>query len=61
MPVARNGWGVKFSVYRSDNILLMFTSLYTGQTVIRYFTNEDDAVEFINFITQQDARDEIEA
>jgi len=39
----------------------MFTSLYTGQTLIRYFTNEDDAVEFINFITQQDARDEIEA
>ena len=61
MPVARNGWGVKFSVYKGENILLTFISLYTGQTVIRYFTNEDEAVEFINFITQQDARDEIEA
>lgn len=61
VPVARNGWGIKFSVYRGDNILIVFTSLYTGQTVLRYFTNEDDAVEYINFITEQDARDKIEA
>jgi hypothetical protein len=59
--VIRNGWAIKFSVYRGENILIMFTSTYTCQTVIRYFTNEDEAVEFINFITAQNPQEEIEA
>ena len=27
----------------------------TGQTLIRYFTEEDDAVDYINMITAKDA------
>jgi hypothetical protein len=59
--IVRNGWAIKFSVYRDENILLIFTSTFTCQTVIRYFTNEDDAVDFINYVTAQNPQEEIEA
>jgi hypothetical protein len=60
-PVVRNGWAVKFSVYRESNILLIFASCFTGQTVVRYFSDEDSAVEYINFVTSQNPHEEIEA
>jgi hypothetical protein len=53
-PVARDGWIIKFSVNRESNILLLFVSQFTGQTIIRYFTHEDEAVKFINFICDKD-------
>lgn len=56
-PVARNNWVIKFSIYKS-NILLLFTSSYTGQTIVRSFQNEDLAVEYINFIVAQDPQEE---
>jgi hypothetical protein len=59
--IIRNGWAIKFSVYRGENILLVFTSTFTCQTVVRYFTNEDEAVDFINYITAQNPQEEIEA
>jgi hypothetical protein len=59
--IVRNGWAIKFSVYRDENILLIFTSTFTCQTVIRYFTNEDDAVDFINYVTAQNPQEEIAA
>jgi len=59
--IIRNGWAIKFSVYRGENILLIFTSTFTCQTVVRYFTDEDEAVEFINYITAQNPMEEIEA
>jgi hypothetical protein len=49
-PVVRNGWAIKFSTHRDDNILLVFTSVYTAKTIIRYFTEEQDAVKFINYM-----------
>jgi hypothetical protein len=58
-PVNRNGWWIKFSVMDGDNILLVFTSMFTGQTVVRHYTNEDDAVAYINFITECDPDEEI--
>lgn len=54
-PVARNGWIIKFSVNLESNILIFFISRFTGQTIIRYFTHEDDAVKFINYICEKDA------
>jgi hypothetical protein len=56
-PVVRNGWWIKFSTYRDHYILLMIISQYTGQTIIRYFEEEQDAVIFINFITTCSAQD----
>lgn len=46
----RNGWFIKLSIHKDENILLMFISKYTAQTIIRYFTCEDEAVEYINYV-----------
>jgi hypothetical protein len=59
LPVNRNGWWIKFSVYNSYNILLIFTSMFTGQTIVRYYDNEDDAVKFINYVMESDPAEEI--
>jgi len=59
MPVNRNGWWIKFSINKNSNILLLFTSAFTGQTVIRFFNLEDEAVKFVNFITRCDPTEEL--
>lgn len=59
-PIARNGWITKFSVYKETNILLIIISQYTGQVIIRYFGNEDDACLFINYIHELDAEQLVE-
>jgi hypothetical protein len=59
-PVSRDGWWIKFSSYCETNILLIFVSAYTGQVIIRYFVDEDDAVNFINFVVTQDPTVELE-
>ena len=56
-PVVKNGWIIKFSVCKVSGILLMVVSKYTGQTLIRYYTEENDAVSFINMIITKDAYD----
>jgi hypothetical protein len=53
-PVERNGWIIKFSVNDDSNILIFFLSRITGQLIIRYFENEDNAVKYINFICNKD-------
>jgi len=53
--VARNGWIIKFSVYKSQFVLLTIISQHTGQLIMRYFTNEDDACLFINSIVELSA------
>ena len=60
MPVARDGWIIKFSIYRDTFILLTVVSQYTGQCIIRQFKNEDEAVMFINMVTMLDAEQEYE-
>lgn len=54
-PVVRNGWVIKFSIYKNSGILLVFTSKYTGQTIIRYCDSEDGAVSYINMVVEKDA------
>jgi len=54
-PVVRNDWIIKFSVYKNTEILLMFVSKYTGQTIVRYFPDEDNAVKYINMIISKDS------
>jgi hypothetical protein len=58
-PINRNGWWIKLSIVDEENLLLVFTSMFTGQTVIRHYTNEDDAVAYIHFITECDPDEEI--
>jgi hypothetical protein len=59
-PVVRNGWIIKFSVYRDSNVLLTIISQYTGQVIIRHFTNEDEACMFINLVIALDAEESYE-
>ena len=59
-PVARNGWIIKFSIYRDSYILLTVISQYTGQCIIRHFLDENEAVMFINMVTMLDAEQEFE-
>lgn len=54
--VKRNGWWIKFSTYRDHYILLMVVSMHTCQTIIRYYEDEQEAVQFINFITSCDSQ-----
>lgn len=58
-PIVRNGWVIKFSVFNDTNILLFFVSRFTGQTILRYFAEENIAVEYINYVINQDPRLEI--
>ena len=60
-PVIRNGWWIKFSTYRDHYILLMIISRYTGQTIIRYYEQEQEAVAFIIFITTCNAKDTVQS
>lgn len=51
-PVVRDGWIIKFSIYREKYILLMFCSIATGQLIVRQFDNEDHACNFISHIIE---------
>ena len=53
-PVVRNDWWIKFSVYK-DQVLLFVVSTMTGETIVRYFDDEDEACEFINWMLNQDS------
>jgi hypothetical protein len=59
-PVCRNNWALKFSVY-GNYILLVVVSVHTGQTIIRYFDNEQKACTFINMIVCRNPYEEIDA
>lgn len=52
-PVERNGWYIKFSFLKDEQVLLIFVSAYTCQTIIRYFDNENEAVKYINFLCEK--------
>jgi hypothetical protein len=54
LPVNRNGWWIKFSTYNSHNVLLVVTSMFTGQTFVRHYDDEEKAVNFINYIIECD-------
>ncbi len=56
-PVSRNGWLIKFCIFNGDHIMLIFTSTYTTQTIIREFSDENIACEYINFVIELDAMD----
>jgi hypothetical protein len=57
--INRNGWWIKLSMYK-HYVLMVFVSAYTGQTVIRYYADENDAVEFINHIMNLDPTQSLE-
>jgi hypothetical protein len=59
--VVRNGWWIKFSIYDDHFILLMIVSRYTAQTIVRYYSSEQEAIKFINFIITRSAKDTVQS
>lgn len=55
VPIIRNGWMIKLSTHKEENILLTFCSIHTGQAFVRFYNNEDDAVEYINMIVSKNS------
>ena len=51
--VLRDGWFIKLSRFEHF-ILLIFVSQFTGNTVVRYFDDEEQAVTFINYVIDID-------
>jgi hypothetical protein len=49
----RDGWFIKLSRF-DKYIMLLFVSQFTGNTIIRYFDDEDIAVQFINYVINID-------
>ena len=58
--VQRNGWAIKISIITENSIVILFASQYTGQSILRYCSTEDDALEIINTITARNARELID-
>jgi hypothetical protein len=52
--VNRNGWVIKFSMYRDTQIMVLVRSDITGQLFIRQFNNEDEACLFLNILLELD-------
>ena len=52
-PVIREYWWIKFSNYKG-NILLFVGSTLTGQLTTQYFTDENLACQYINWVLNQD-------
>jgi hypothetical protein len=55
IPIIKNGWLIKFSLFDKTQVLIIFMSLYTHQVVIRFFDNEEHAANYINFVSSHDA------
>lgn len=49
MPTVKNGWHIKFSIYE-NNILFVIQSVFTDQTIVKYFNDEITAVSFLNYL-----------
>lgn len=49
MPTVKNGWHIKFSIHE-NNILFVIQSVFTDQTIVRYFDDEITAVAFLNYL-----------
>lgn len=56
-PIIKNGWEVQFSEVHG-HILMYFTSTQTGQTIIRYFTDENKAAKLVTRITSNNPSQE---
>lgn len=50
-----NDWIIKGSTLNNNNLLIII-SKRTSQTIVRFFTNEDETCKYINYIISQDAK-----
>ena len=51
--IRRGNWHIKTSVLQYQQILIVAINKGTAETVVRYFTDDDSAAEFINYIVER--------
>jgi hypothetical protein len=51
--VLRGNWHIKASIYKGY-VLVIANHVVIEQSIIRQFDNNDEAIEFINFIVEKD-------
>jgi hypothetical protein len=51
--IKRGNWHIKTSVLQYKQILIVAINKVTDKTIIRYFINDDDAANFIEYIVEQ--------
>jgi len=51
--VLRGNWHIKASIYKG-HVLVIANHVVIEQSIIRQFGNNDEAIEFINFIVEKD-------
>lgn len=53
--IKRSNWRLKFSTTDQNTIMILCQSvLDSNNTFIKFFSNEDDAIAFIDFLLTQD-------
>lgn len=53
--IKRGNWKLKFSTTDQDTIMVLCQSvLDTNNTFIKFFSNEDEAISFVDFLIKQD-------
>jgi len=52
--VTRNNWRIKFSIHDDDTIMVSIYCMVSLRSYIRFFSVEDEAVQFINFVVNLD-------
>ena len=54
-PIVRRGnWHVKVSIFKDEQLLLIANHLLLDCCVVKTFQNNDEAIDFINFIVEKD-------
>jgi hypothetical protein len=55
-PVDRNGWRIRFSIHNHQSVIISAVSAFSGQYIIKFFNDEDKAVDFLELLSQRDPR-----
>lgn len=56
--VRRDGWAIKLSILNDQFVLCVIRSEATGQTIVRYFDDEQEVADFVEFVCELNAIEE---
>jgi hypothetical protein len=59
--ITRNGWTIQMSTWMDHYILVIINSIFTNQTILRHFDDENEAAMFVDFVVDNhDAAEELD-
>ena len=56
-PVRIQNWILKGSILNDETICLVFVDTNTKSTIVKFFTNEDDALVYLRYVTTTNTDD----